>query len=116
MSSTQNRKNSELSSQDYQQLDALHHVAIAVEDIAASVEWYRSHFKCSVKHEDATWALLGFANSDLALVIPEEHPPHVAFSSSQAASFGELKIHRDGTRSTYVSDCSGNAVEVMAVD
>ncbi|MDG1895159.1 MAG: VOC family protein [Fuerstiella sp.] len=97
-------------------LDSLHHVAIAVDDIAAAVSWYRSTFKCSVKYEDETWALLGFKNSDLALVIPEQHPPHIAFSSSEAESYGELKTHRDGTRSTYVSDCSGNSVEVMAED
>jgi catechol 2,3-dioxygenase-like lactoylglutathione lyase family enzyme len=98
------------------QLDSLHHVAISVKDIAESVTWYTSNFRCTVAYQDSTWALLTFANTQLALVIPEQHPPHIAFSHPDAASFGPLKTHRDGTRSTYIADSSGNPVEIMAID
>ena len=96
--------------------DRLDHVAIPVQDVAAAVDWYRQTFQCTVKYQDATWALLGFENISLALVIPEQHPAHLGFVSQEAEKFGELKTHRDGTRSCYVSDPAGNAVEILAAD
>ena len=97
-------------------LDLLDHVAIPVQDIATSVDWYTRTFQCRVKYQDATWALLGFGNIDVALVIPEQHPAHLGFVSPEAEKYGTLKTHRDGTRSCYVSDPSGNAVEILAAD
>ena len=97
-------------------LARLDHVAIAVDDIAAAVTWYGERFPCTVLYQDPTWALLGFENVRLALVVPEQHPPHVAFLSDDAASFGPLVPHRDGTRSTYIVDPSGNSVEILADD
>lgn len=96
------------------QLDTLHHVAISVDDIGKAVEWYTRIFRCHIDYQDTTWALLRFANTRLALVIPAQHPPHIAFSSPCAEKFGELKTHRDGTQSVYVTDPAGNTVEVMA--
>jgi catechol 2,3-dioxygenase-like lactoylglutathione lyase family enzyme len=95
-------------------LDRLDHVAIPVEDVASAVAWYTAAFHCRVKYQDATWALLGFGNVDLALVIPGQHPAHIGFVSPDAEKFGELKTHRDGTRSCYVRDPSGNSVEILA--
>jgi catechol 2,3-dioxygenase-like lactoylglutathione lyase family enzyme len=60
-------------------LDSIHHLAIAVTDVPASVTWYQAQFNCTVAYQDATWALLKFANISLALVIPDQHPPHVGF-------------------------------------
>ena len=94
-------------------LDSIHHVAIEVEDIAASTAWYRSEFHCRVAYQDETWALLEFGNMSLALVTEGQHPPHIAFVSEAAKTKGPLKTHRDGTRSVYASDPSGNAVEFM---
>jgi len=94
-------------------LDSFHHIAISVDNIAAAVEWYTSNFRCEIAYQDATWAFLKFANLHLALVLPGQHPPHIAFATSRAAEFGELKTHRDGTRSIYISDTAGNAVELM---
>ena len=62
-----------------------------------------------------TRALFVFGNTRLALVPPKQHPPHIGFIHPQAESFGELKLHRDGTRSCYVADPAGNAVEVLAL-
>ena len=94
-------------------LDALHHVAIQVEDVARAVAWYTAHLRCEVAWQDPTWALLRFANASLALVVPGQHPPHVAFAVEGADRHGELKGHRDGTRSVYIRDSEGNAVECM---
>jgi len=98
------------------QLDRLDHIAIPVEDVAAAVEWYCRTFRCTVKYQDQTWALLAFANTSLALVIPSQHPAHIGFVSPDAEKFGALKTHRDGTRSCYVNDPAGNAVEILAAD
>jgi len=97
-------------------LDRVDHLAVPVRDVAEAVAWYTANFRCSVAYQDATWALLDFENTRLALVIPDQHPAHLAFSSDQAARFGTLVAHRDGTRSTYVLDPSGNSVEIMAAD
>jgi catechol 2,3-dioxygenase-like lactoylglutathione lyase family enzyme len=97
-----------------QGLDAIHHVAVAVRDIGAAVEWYSRHFRCRVVYRDDTWAMLEFANVRMALVVPEQHPAHVAFVHPRAEEFGPLKPHRDGTRSVYVKDPSGNPVEILA--
>jgi catechol 2,3-dioxygenase-like lactoylglutathione lyase family enzyme len=95
-------------------LDSLDHVAIPVEDVASAVDWYTRTFHCEVKYQDETWALLGFDNVDVALVIPSQHPAHLGFQSPDAEKFGELKTHRDGTRSCYVKDPAGNAIEILA--
>lgn len=97
-------------------LDPLHHVAISVKDIAQAVDWYRSTFRCDIVYQDDTWAMLQFANVQLALVMPNQHPPHLGFVTPDADKYGELKPHRDGTRSIYIADPSGNPVELLAAD
>lgn len=94
-------------------LDQIHHVAIAVDDIATAVQWYVQEFRCEVSYQDDTWALLRFANVQLALVIPEQHPPHLALTHPDAQRYGALVTHRDGTRSCYIADPAGNSVEIM---
>lgn len=95
-------------------LDRLHHVAISVTDIAAAVEWYVATFRCKIAYQDATWALLEFENVGVALVLPEQHPPHLGFATPTAHKFAPLKRHRDGTESVYISDPAGNAVELLS--
>ena len=94
-------------------LDAMDHVAIAVQKIQPVVDWYRDNFRCEVLHQDDTWAMLQFANIKLALVIPAQHPTHLGFFRPDAGDFGVLKPHRDGTMSVYLSDPAGNAVEFL---
>ena len=97
-------------------LDSIHHVAIPVQDVKSAVEWYTKTFQCRVSYQDDTWAMLEFANMKLALVIPSQHPGHIAFVHPEAEQFGALQTHRDGTRSVYVHDPAGNAVEILAQD
>ena len=94
-------------------LDTIHHVAIPTQDVAASVRWYRENTDCTVEYQDDSWALLGYANIRLALVMPDQHPPHLAIVRDDASRFGPLVKHRDGTRSIYVQDSAGNQVEVL---
>ena len=72
-------------------------------------------FATRVLYQDPTWALLEFANVRLALILPRQHPPHIALRRADAESFGPLARHRDGTRSVYVKDSEGNSVEIMAL-
>ena len=103
----------DLSDQHQSDLDELHHVAIQVQDIERAVSWYRDTFRCEVSWKDETWALLKFANTSLALVLPGEHPPHLAFSMEGVELLGALEPHRDGTRSIYIEDSEGNTVECI---
>ena len=95
-------------------LDTVDHLAIAVSDVQGTVDWYTKNFGCKVVYQDATWALLEFANVRVAFVLPQQHPPHFALLRDPAM-YGEPKTHRDGTRSVYLQDPSGNAVEVLAL-
>jgi hypothetical protein len=88
-------------------------VAIPVPNVVHAVEWYTSHFNCIVEYIDDTWALLAFANTKLALVLPQEHPAHFALSRPDANKFGDLVTHRDGLNSVYINDIFGNAIEVL---
>jgi catechol 2,3-dioxygenase-like lactoylglutathione lyase family enzyme len=97
-------------------LDSVHHVALSVENIAQAVEWYTRTFQCKISYQDDTWAMLDFANIKVALVVPSQHPAHIAFVSPEAEKFGVLKPHRDGTRSCYVKDPAGNALEILGQD
>jgi catechol 2,3-dioxygenase-like lactoylglutathione lyase family enzyme len=97
-------------------LDSIHHVAVPVLDVKGAVEWYTKTFHCRVSYQDETWAMLEFANMRLALVVPQQHPGHIAFVHPDAEKFGTLKPHRDGTRSVYIKDSAGNHVEILAPD
>ncbi len=91
----------------------LHHVALAVCDIPAAVTWYADRFDVLVEYQDASWAMLRLDNLNLALVLPEEHPPHIAVEREDAGAFGKLQKHRDGTSSVYVEDPWGNTIEFL---
>lgn len=94
-------------------MDRLHHVAISVPNIREAVTWYLENFECESLYQDESWAMLRFENIALALVSPDQHPPHFAVERSDASRFGALNQHRDGTASVYVSDPWGNTVEVL---
>jgi len=98
------------------QPDRVHHIALQVKDLGRAVDWYQAHFSSELLYRDDTWALLRFGNVNLALVMPDQHPAHIAFTHPDAGRFGELVLHRDGTRSVYIEDSEGNSVEIMAED
>jgi catechol 2,3-dioxygenase-like lactoylglutathione lyase family enzyme len=96
-----------------QALDSIHHIAIEVKNIQQAIDWYCKHLKCAVAYQDNTWALLKFANTSLALVLPGDHPPHIGIPCDHPEQYGEVKDHRDGTASSYVPDPFGNYVEMI---
>lgn len=98
----------------------LDHVAVPSADIAASVQWYVEKFGAIVLYEDATWAFLRLGQGKLALVTPNQHPPHMALRVDEATlreaaqSAGKpVDRHRDGTRGIYIDDPDGNQVELI---
>jgi len=93
--------------------DSIHHIALQVKNIQRAIEWYTKTFNVVVTYQDETWAMLQFKNINLALVIPEQHPPHIAIESPDAHQFGALTKHRDGTESVYITDSEDNVLEVM---
>jgi catechol 2,3-dioxygenase-like lactoylglutathione lyase family enzyme len=101
------------SSATKRKLDHIHHIAVSVPNIATGVEWYTSRFNCEVEYVDRTWALLAFANTKLALVLPKQHPAHFALTRPDANKFGELVTHRDGLKSVYLTDAFGNSIEIL---
>src|SRR5664279_2234615 len=94
-------------------LDTMDHVAIEVHDIRLALDWYLRSLKCELLYQDATWALLQLANIKLALVLPSQHPAHLGFFRPDAADFGPLTPHRDGTQSVYLNDPDGNSIEFL---
>jgi len=96
------------------------HMAVPSNDIPASIEWYKSRFNAQVLYQDDTWAFLNVGGQKLALVTPQQHPPHVAYKVTEqqladAAMQTDTKIdhHRDGTTGIYIYDPFGNAVELI---
>lgn len=98
---------------EFGSLDQPDHVAIAVNNMADAVRRYRERFDCEGVYEDATCALLRFANTQLVLVAAGQHPPRVGFLSDEAEKYGDLTPHRDGKQSVYVLDPADDAVEIL---
>ena len=85
------------------------HIAIVVNDIKESVAYYVDNHYCMILHCDESWGYLQFDNIKLALVLKDEHPPHIAFEVDEV----EGKTHRDGSVSKYIDDPSGNKIELI---
>jgi len=95
-------------------MDKLDHVAITVSNIEQAVSWYQGSFSCEVLYQTETEAMLKFANTNLQLILPSQRPSHLAFQKNDAETFGTLKQNKDGSRSCFISDSTGNLVEVIA--
>jgi catechol 2,3-dioxygenase-like lactoylglutathione lyase family enzyme len=91
----------------------LHHIALCVPSISPAVSWYVKTLKANIAFQDDTWALLNVENASIALVLPSQHPPHIAFESPDAEKYGGLTTHRDGTASVYIQDPFGNTIEFL---
>jgi len=88
-------------------MERIDHVAIVVNNINRAIEWYTTYRDCKVKYQDDSWALLEFENINLALVLPHEHPPHIAFEDKTISG----DKHRDDSEYIYDHDTFGNIIE-----
>ena len=92
----------------------LDHIAINVSSILNATSYYKEKNGAKVDYEDSTWAMLKIGDTKLALVLEEQHRPHLAFECSSFDDFpdgSEIKLHRDGSYYTYESDPYGNVIE-----
>ena len=94
-------------------MDNIDHIAIQTDSISKSVSWYKSMFECEVEFEDNTWALLKFANTKIALVVPDQHPPHIAVKRENLEKYGNPVKHRDGSESVYIDSPDKNTFELI---
>lgn len=97
------------------------HVALSVKknEVESTATWYRDNMSAEILYQDATWAMMNVAGVKIALVVPSQHPPHVAFriNKNQYLNFKKagkiFKTHRDRSESFYEKDASGNMLEFM---
>ena len=94
-------------------LSQVDHVAIQTTNIKSTISWYENYFSCEIIFEDKTWALLKFKNINIALVNPNEHPPHIAFKVDNIFKHGKPSTHRDGVNYIYKKDDFGNVFELV---
>ena len=59
------------------------------------------------------WALIEFKNTKLALVIPEQHPRHIAVKRENLEEYGAPVKHRDGSESVYIDSPDSNTFELI---
>jgi|TARA_R110000803_G_scaffold184189_1_gene246525 catechol 2,3-dioxygenase-like lactoylglutathione lyase family enzyme len=89
-------------------MEKIDHIAVVVTNINQAVNWYRNNRDCEVNYQDESWAELQFENIKLALVLPQDHPAHIAFED-ETVKGGEK--HRDLSESVYEHDTFGNIIE-----
>lgn len=92
------------------------HLALNVQDVPRSVEWYGSTLGAHVVYQDETWALLTVGGVKIALTVPREHPMHIAFDVGPEPPqdfLASARRHRDGSVSKYIVDPDGNAIEYV---
>jgi len=97
-------------------LEALDHVALAVHDIESAIQWYTTSTKCEVIYQDMTQAVLQFENIKLQLTLPSYLPTHIAFKREDAETLGELRQKAEGVNSCFLSDSSGNPIEIIKIE
>ena len=89
-------------------MESIDHIAIVVTNINHAVNWYTKNRDCEVIYQNESWADLQFENIKLALVLPHEHPAHIALVDD---SIENGTKHRDGSESVYDHDTFGNIIE-----
>ena len=94
-------------------LDSIDHIAIQVEDVDKSLNWYLKKFKCKKIYSDNTWAFIEFNNIKLALVTEEQHPTHFAVINNKINLDKNSAKHRDGSISKYIKDIDDNHIELI---
>ncbi len=90
------------------------HAALSVTSIPNAVEWYKLELDATVRYQDDTWAMLDVCGTSVALTVPSQHPPHLAFAVSTIDDLGQdFHEHRDGSNYIYKTDPDGNTIELI---
>ena len=99
-----------------EKLDDILHISLNVADITKSVAWYTSSFNCQVISASITRASLQFGNIRLDLCLPSQDPCHIGLPKFDAETYGPLSERHNGEQSTYISDHTGNLVELIKTE
>lgn len=89
-------------------------VTLCVADMPTAVRWYEDVFHARCVQQDATSAVLAFANLELRLVVGDRTPPHVSVAHGDLRSLGQALTAVDGNATLHLVDPWGNAFAVTA--
>ena len=96
------------------------HIAIKVNNIQESIDWYKENVKVEVLYQDETWCLLKAGGAKVAFVLEDMHPPHLCFEVDKETKQElelkhqlSFKSHRDGSEYIYVKDNCENFIEFL---
>ena len=94
------------------------HIAVLVENLEASQEWYEETCGAELVFEDHKHKRMKMNNVTIAL-IDKKHYDYNHFAIlvenyvDLPSNLGEIVHHRDGTTGCYVKDPDGNVVEFI---
>ena len=94
------------------------HIAVLVEDLNKSQEWYEKVCGAKLVFEDHKYKRMALGNTTIA-IIDKKHYEHAHFGilvenyRDLPSDIGEMVHHRDGTTGCYVKDPDGNMVEFI---
>lgn len=94
------------------------HIAVLVEDLNISQQWYEENCGAVLVFEDYKHKRMTFGNVILALIDKKHYDyAHIGFEVDNYRDLpsdkGEIVHHRDGTTGCYVKDPDGNVVEFI---
>lgn len=95
------------------------HIAIKVNNIQESVDWYKKNLNADILHQDTNWCVMSVNNIKVAFVLDNTHPPHLCFEIDKgqkeelSLKHKEFEKHRDGSEYLYIKDNSGNFIEYL---
>jgi catechol-2,3-dioxygenase len=94
------------------------HIAVLVNDLEKSSEWYISCLGAVITHKQPNYYRLKLQNVNIALLDRSisTSKPHIGVlceKINDLPEFGERIVHRDGTTGVYVQDLDGNNLEFI---
>ena len=93
------------------------HIAILVDDLDISQEWYEKNCQAKLIFKDHKYRRMSMNNTTIALIIKYHYEhAHIGLlvrDYDDLPKNGELVEHRDGTTGCYIRDPDGNMVEFI---
>ena len=94
------------------------HIAILVEDLSSSVEWYLETLGGTVTHKQENYVRIKVQNTNIALLGKNfsSSKPHIAILCDEITDLpisGSKVNHRDGSTGVHLSDPDGNMIEFI---
>jgi len=102
-------------------MKTIDHIAILVEDLEKSQQWYEKNCHAELVFSDYKYKRMKMNNTTIALIDKNHYEyAHIGIIvekySDLPSSLGQLQKHRDGTTGCYVKDPDGNVVEFIYYD